>query len=265
MRDAIALDLAGEAAKMAYYFFLSLFPFVLSVFAFTGTVGGDAAFKSIATAAETAVPTSAWPFVRDLIREITHRQRPGIVSAGIVVTLLVASNGINALIRGLNLIYGVREGRPWWKRRLLSLGILIAGVVLVVAGTATFLPGLGWLHRAGFDVLWRVAWRPAGFVALTSALWLSYHYLPARDQRGTNAETLLGALIAASLWIGATDLFRIFLKQFGRSDRTYGVVGAVIVLMTWFYIGALVVLIGGEISAATEARRRRSAMLITPI
>ncbi len=257
MRDVVELDLSGEAAKMAYYFFLSLFPFVLSVFALTGIVGGDKTFRTITAAAEAAAPSYAWPFVRDLIREITGRQRPGLLSAGIVVTLLVASNAINAFIRGLNLIYDVREERPWWKRRLLSLGILVAGVLLVVAAAATFIPGLSWLHRAGFDGVWRRAWRPAGFAALTSTLWLSYHFLPARDQRGTNAETLVGALIAASLWIAATDLCRLFLTKFSLDNRTYGAVGAVIALLTWFYISTLVVLIGGDISAVIEARRRR--------
>src|SRR5687767_6754373 len=76
--EAVTDDVEGEAAKMAFYFFLSLFPLVLIVFALTGIVGGDEAFGRIVAVAHGVVPRHAWQVVEDLLREITHRERPGV-------------------------------------------------------------------------------------------------------------------------------------------------------------------------------------------
>lgn len=258
---ATRLDLGGEAAKIAYYFFLSIFPLVLTLFALTGIVGGDAAFARITAIAEAAVPTYAWQFVHDLIREITHRDRPGLLSFGILLTLWVASNGISALITALNLIYRVREARPWWKRRLLSLLVLVAGIGLIVVGSTAVIPGVGLLTDGDLARAWRIVWRPLGLAVVTAGLWLAYHYLPAREQRGTKVETLAGAAVASLLWLLATEFFRSYLVNFSRYDLTYGTVGAVIVLLIWFYISAFVVLIGGLVAETVEARRRHGASI----
>ncbi|HEY9229029.1 MAG TPA: YihY/virulence factor BrkB family protein [Gemmatimonadaceae bacterium] len=255
VQSAITLDLPGEAAKMAYFFFLSLFPLVLALFAITGIVGGDAAFARIVAVAEIALPTSSWQFFRALTREITSRERPGLLSFGIALTLWTASSGVNALIRTLNAIYRVREPRPWWKRRGLAIAVLLIGVSLIVVGAATIVRTVNLLEGAGLGIAWRMAWRPLGFLTLSTTLFVAYQYLPARDQRAVKAETLAGGLIAAALWVGVTELFRLYLVNFGRFDRSYGAVGAVIVLLTWLYLTALVVLLGGDIAARIERWR----------
>lgn len=257
-RDAIDDDLAGEAAKMAYYFFLSLFPLVLVIFAATGLVGGDAAFVRITHALEASVPDYAWQFVRDLIREVTARRRPGILSIGVVLTLWAASNGIAALTGGLNAIYDVREERRWWKRRVIALCVLIGGVILIVAATAVFLPGLAWAEQAGLGDGWRIARWPLAFGFVTGTIWLAYYYLPAREQRHVRLETLVGAAAATTLWLLAIAAFQYYVANFGRYSRVYGAVGAVIVLLIWFYITAFAVLLGGELGAHLERERRRT-------
>ena len=249
---------------MAYYFFLSLFPLVLVIFAATGLVGGNAAFVRITDALEASVPDYAWQFVRDLIREVTTRQRPGILSFGIILTLWAASNGIAALTGGLNTIYDVREGRPWWKRRVIALGVLIGGVILVVAATAALLPGLAWAKQAGLGDGWRTARWLLAFGFLTGTIWLAYYYLPAREQRHVWPETLAGAAAATIIWLLAIAAFEYYVSNFGRYSRVYGAVGAVIVLLIWFYITAFAVLLGGELGAHLEHERRRTTSIRRP-
>lgn len=82
VRDAVRDDVAGEAAEMAYFFLLSLFPVVLILFALTGLVGGDETFVRLTAAAERMVPPSAWQLVHELIGELADRERPGMLSIG---------------------------------------------------------------------------------------------------------------------------------------------------------------------------------------
>src|SRR5918999_2604886 len=163
VRETLDDDLAGEAAKMAYFFFLSLFPLVLIVFALTGIVGGDEVFGRVAAVAETAVPGYAWQFVRELIREITDRERPGVLSLGILLTLWAASNGIAGLTAALNTMYDVREGRGWWKRRALAVVVLVLGTILLVVGAAVLTPWLAWLRGSSLGPVWGMLRWPVAF------------------------------------------------------------------------------------------------------
>lgn len=259
IRNAITHSLVGEAAQVAFFFFVSLFPLVLILFALTGIVGGDEAFTRIAAAAETAVPDYAWQFVRELIREITDRPRPGMLSLGVLLTLWAASNAIDGLTQGLNVIYDVREGRSFWKRNLLAIAILAAGMLLLVLGATAFVPGLSWLRFIGLEGAWRVARWPLAFLVITATMWLAYRFLPARDQRHAPVETIAGAFAATILWILTTSLFGLYVANFGQYGRMYGAIGAVIVLLIWFYITAFAVLLGAEFAAALEHRHERRA------
>ena len=256
-REARNDDLAGEAAKMAYFFFLSLFPLIVVVFSLTGIFGGDAAFTRIATAARSTMPDYAWQFVRELIREVTENNSPGTLSFGIVLTIWAASGGITALTGALNTIYDVREPRSWWRRRLLGVGVLMGGVILIVLGSVAFIPTGDWLRDSGLGAAWRLLKWPLTILFLTGTAWLAYHFLPARNQGGVWWETLIGALVASVTWIVATLLFRFYIANYSRYSRVYGTLGAVIVLLLWFYLSALAVLVGGELAATLESRRGR--------
>lgn len=254
VRHAMRDDIAGEAAKMSYFFFLSLFPLTLIVFALTGIVGGDAAFERIATVARDIVPDYAWQFVQEIIREIAGQRRPGVLSFSVILTYWAASNGIAALVHGLNASYSVEETRSWWARRFLALAIMVSLVLLVVAVAAAFIPALGVLRAFGLaDVWWAIRW-PVGFVILVSFLWLAYRFLPANQRRRSSRWTFLGASIAAAACVAATLAFQFYVDNFGRWGRLYGAIGAVIVLLLWFYMTALIVLAGAEISATMEQR-----------
>ena len=240
---------------MAYYFFLSLFPLVLMLFALTGIIGGDEAFASIAAAASQVVPQYGWQFVSELIREVTHRSRPGVLSTGILLTLWAGSNGIAALVEGLNTIYEVPEGRGWWRRRAISIAILAVGATALVLGTAALLVSRDWLRARGLGSSFPVLWWPFALASIIAALWLMYRYLPARNAIHTRTGMVAGALVATSLWVLAGVCLRLYVTHFSRYGRTYGTVGAVIVLLLWFYVAAMAILLGAEVAAVVERMR----------
>lgn len=254
LREAMRDRITGEAAKTAYYFFLSLFPLILALFALTGILGGAAAFDWIMGRLERALPGEAATYLEQFVREVTGESRPGILSFSILFTLWSASNIFTALAEGLNRMYDLEEGRPWWKRRLISLAALVLGSVLLIGGSVALLAGPELLSFLGLGPTLEFLRLPLAIVMLALLMWLVYFLLPARDMRDAARPTLIGALVGTGLWLAATLGFRVYVSQFGRYDQTYGVVGGIIVLLLWLYLTALAILFGGEVAATLQQR-----------
>ena len=250
-------NITGESAKTAYYFFLSLFPVVLVIFALTGIIGGDAAFQTIMGRVRSATPAEAGRIIGRAIHQITNSRRPGVLSLGLVLAIWSGSNIFAALTDGLNKMYDVKETRSWWKKRLIALGLLVAAVVLLVGGSTLILSGRSIGTALGIASLWDAIRYPLAFAMVVLLMWLAYYFLPDRDQNHVKTETFIGALVGTTLWILASVAFRAYVAHFGSYSATYGIVGAVIVLMLWLFITAVTLLLGGEVAAVLEARQQR--------
>lgn len=260
VKGAIGDNITGEAAKAAYYFFLSLFPMVIALFAFTGILGGTAAFDRIMGWLNTALPEDATGFLEGFVREITDQRRPDALSLGIILTIWSASNFFAAIGDGLDAMFDVREQASWWKKRLKALLLMaLGGALLLAAGTALVAgPQLAATLGLHAVVPW-LAW-PVVFVLLVGLLWLTYYIMPAHDQSSIRRELLIGAVVGTTVWLVATALFRFYVGNVANLGRTYGVLGGIIVLMLWLYITALAILLGGETADAlvTEREERQA-------
>jgi membrane protein len=255
-REAVDDGITGEAAKAAYYFFLSFFPLILALFAFTGILGGQTAFDWIMGQLHRALPGEAAEYLEAFVAEITGDSRPGMLSLGILLTLWAASNVFAVLTVGLNRMYDIAEDRPWWKRRLLAVAALVAGLVLLTSAAVSLLAGPELVAGLGLAPALQVLRLPLAFVMLVGMLWLVYYLLPARDQSAAWRPVLIGAAVGAVLWVLGTLGFRLYVANFASYSTTYGVVGGIIVLLIWLYLTALAILFGGEVAATLEQRGR---------
>jgi membrane protein len=249
--EARADNVTGEAAKVAYYFFLSLWPLLLGLFALTGIFGGEPAFEWIMGWIRQVLPGDATRFLVSYVRQITMDERPEMLSLGILLTLWSGSNIFAALTDGLNVIYDVAETRSWWKRRAMAVGLLVAASVLLTSSAAAVMAGNEIIRGLGLGRTVAFLRYPVAFAALSMLLWLVYYVLPARDQNVAKRYVTAGALVAATLWLMTTSLFRLYVADFGRYE-TYGIVGGVIVLLLWLYLTALAILFGGEVAVSLE-------------
>lgn len=245
-------NLTGEAAKVAYYFFLSIWPLFLGLFAFTGIFGGQPAFDWIMGWVTTLLPDGPTGYLERFVRQITDESRPDMLSLGIVLTFWSGSNVFAALTDGLNVMYDIEEGRRWWMRRLLAIGLLLVASVLLTVGAAAILAGAEIIEALGLDAVYNVLRWPIAFLLLTALLWMIYTWLPDRDQRMSKGPVTIGALVGSSLWVVVTSLFRFYVARFGTYDETYGFVGAILVLLIWLYLTALTILLGGEVAVSLE-------------
>jgi membrane protein len=241
------------AAGLSYYFVLSLFPLLVSMAVLLGYVPIPHLFDGLLGLMARLVPGDGMSLVRNIVADVSHAHKH-FLTLGLVFTFWTASSGFAAIIDGLDLVYRVRETRPLWKTRPLALGLtLLAGSLLVVAvGLMVEGTYLGTWFTSEFNLSTAVltAWRTlrwgiaAAFAVL--ALELVYHFGPNVKQRFR--DSLTGAVVAVSAWIGVSYLLGIYFRHFESLDNTYGPLGAAIGLYVWFYLSGFAVLLGGEIN-----------------
>lgn len=252
-------DISGQAAKVAYYFFLSLPPALMAIFALTGIFGGPALADRITAELTATVPGEASGLVEEFVNQVVREQKPGVLSIGILLALWSASNVFTALGDTLNVAYDTRPTRSWVKKKLVAVGVLLAVAVLFLAGSLALLAGPAIAGAVGLGgvaaMLWNVLQWPLAFLLIASAFWVVYYVLPERDQSEFKGTLFKAASIAAGLWLLATLGFRLYITNFSSYSETYGFIGAVIVLLLWMYLTSLVVLLGGEIASEMEEGR----------
>ena len=251
-------NVLGVAAQVAYYFFFSLFPIFLFLAPLLALVGDKReTFNFLLDQAAQAVPGEAFQLVRDVVAEVVFSpSAPGVVSVGALLALWSGSNVFSSLQDALNIAYDVtKDERPWWKKKLIALGCLVGVGGLFVLATVILLSGddiVGWVgDQVGLGAATRFVWNLAQFPLALAILMVTgfavFKYLPAVRQR--NAHVWVASVVTTLLWLAATLLFRFYVQNFGSYNKTYGTIGAVIVLLTWMYLSMVVVLIGGELAS----------------
>lgn len=253
-------DVFGRAAQLSYYFLLALFPLLLVCLTVIGMLAGGTDLRDALIARLSAVmPVSASELVTKTVEEITAAAGGSKLSLGLLGALWAASNGMTAVGETLNVAYDVKEGRGWVKRKLVAVGLTVALAVLMVSALVLTLQGHNIIDRVGAAVglsaaaalAWKIVQWPivVGFMLLAFAL--VYHFAPDIRSRSWKWVTP-GAVVGVTLWILASLAFRLYLSHFDSYAKTYGSLGAVIVLMLWFYVTGVAILVGGEVNSEIE-------------
>lgn len=252
--------LPGRAAEMSFYFFLSLFPVLLVLIAVLG-VFFDAQWlirDTVVSRLDWMAPAQVVHLVDRLLRELSGRPQ-GPLSIGVVVALWAASSGMVATIRALNRAYGIKDERSWWRRRLLGIALTVAFMLLTAAAMVLLAYGVPIAEATArhmglgeaFVLAWRIGQWPVVVGVLLVAFHVLYRYAPHRA-RTPGRWLQPGTLIGIALWLVASFGLKIYAVNFARYDVAYGSLGAVIVLLLWFYLTNLAVLAGAEINAQCE-------------
>jgi membrane protein len=237
-------DLTSWATQAAYNFFFSIFPFLLLIGSLLGLLAnGQQTASWVIARMEGALPTEAQPLIRGVIRDVLlSKNAPGLLSLGAILTAWSGGTVFRSLMDALNHAYVVNETRPWWRRALMSLAFLVGAGILVIIASTIMLAGPDIASSVGRHLHW-----PIAFALLVLVLFLIYRFLP--NVRQNVAQILVGSCVAALLWIGITLLFRLYVAHFTSYNKTYGSLGAVMVVLSWMYFSMLVILIGGQLNA----------------
>jgi len=254
-------DLLSSAAQVAFYFAFALFPlllFLVTLFGFVLESAADLRAEMFFYLRQ-VMPGSASDLVQKTIDEVTANSSGGKLTFGIAVALYSASVGIDSIRIALNGVYNLTETRAFWKTKLLTLlmTFILAALITVALGIIFYGEKfltliLDWINLPiRSPVFLGVLQWATVLVVLISTFALLYNYLP-KHKKNTWVLITPGAIIGIVLWLALSYAFRLYLDYFNTYDKTYGSLGAVIILMLWLYLTALVILIGGSINAVLQ-------------
>ncbi len=260
-------DIFNRAAQVAFYFSFSIFPLLLFLVSVFGIVleSSDGLRSELYVYLYQLMPPSAYRLVQKTVEEVVENSSSGKLTFGLFVTLWSASAGVDSIRSALNGIFGLKETRSyfWTKAQSLLLTLLVIAVVAAALGSVFY----GWqlfeflLRQVGLQVtsplvLGAIQW----ISVLVVVLFLCdvfYSWVPDFKKLKWHFVTT-GSLVAITLWLIFSGLFRLYLEFFNTYNRTYGSLGAVIILMLWLYLASVALLIGGAINAVLyEMRKER--------
>ncbi|WP_062352983.1 YihY/virulence factor BrkB family protein [Bacillus kwashiorkori] len=246
-------DIFGLAAQLSYFFLLSLFPLLITLFSIIPYL--PVTEEDIIYFIQDFAPGNAIQFIQTNVTDIMSRQNGTILSLGIIGTLWSASNGMNAIVRAMNRAYNVKENRPFLIVRGLSVILTIAMIFIFLI--ALLLPvfgkhiGIYLFSKFGFTEQFLQIWNTLrwGVSSIILFIVFSFLYLFTPNKKIKCISAFRGAIFSTIGWMAVSIGFSFYVNHFANYTSTYGGLGAIIVLMIWFYLSGVILIMGGEINA----------------
>jgi membrane protein len=250
-------EMSTYASALAYQMLFSLFPFLLFLIALIGFLHLPDFFSWLRLQSELVLPPQALDQVNPVIDQL-QQSKGGLLSIGIVIALWTASAGVRLMMSAMNAAYDVVEERPVWKRIPLSVLYTIGIAMMMLAVAALMVTGpqvMNWLAaQIGMEdfivTLWTILRWPLIVMLLMVSVALIYYVMP--DVKQEFRFITPGSVLAVVVWIMASLGFGYYVKTFADYNAMYGSIGAIIVLLLYFYISAAVLLLGAEMNAVVE-------------
>jgi membrane protein len=258
-------DVSGLAAEMTYHSILALFPFLLFLAGITALI--DNVFDApnladqIVDKAGQVMPEDAQSLLRSFTEELVAAPGGWAMAIGLGGALWATMSGVKTAMKALNRAYDARENRGFVRKNLLALALTFANVGLILAGTTILASGaaiaggageaLGWADA--LVLLWTIVSVPLSLLLIAVAVALLYWVGPAVKHSVEWVSP--GAVLFMVVWIIASLAFGWYVANFGNYNRTYGSIGAVILLLVWLYWTNFILLAGAELNAVLARRK----------
>jgi membrane protein len=251
------------AAGVAFYLMLAIFPMLAATVSIYGLVADPIDVQRNFEAVAGVIPEDARSIMVDQLTAVTSASGGQLgfgVVLSIALTLWSASRGVIAMITALNIAYDEEESRSFIKLNAIALALTLALIVFMIVTLAVVvgLPVVIGYLNLGETVEWtiRLARWPILAVAIIVALAVLYRYAPDRDAPRWRWVSW-GAVVATAIWLLGSVAFSIYVSNFADYNKTYGAMGAVIILLLWFNLSSYAVLLGAELNAEMEHQTAR--------
>lgn len=260
IKSIIKNDFYGMAAEMGFMLVVGIFPFMLFLMTIFGWLGNRSYLDSMLRVLANIMPMQAMNLLKSVLEETMIFNHGKLLAVfGIVTTLVLSTNGVAVVLKGLNRAYKVDETRSFIYTRILSflmvfvnilvlfltINVIIFGKVIIMFLVEHF----GMSKGLAITIL-TLRW-PVSFLALYLMAFLSYYILP--DLRGNEKykrkSALPGTIFFTTFWLVGSWGFSIYVNNLSTYNLVYGTIGAFFILMIWLYYTSILLLIGGEINS----------------
>ena len=247
-------NLGAFAGNLAYSAIFAIFPFLIFLVSLLGLFHATSLVNTMIAHAGAAMPSDAIKLLRSINTSITKSSATGAFTVGAIISIVAAlwgvSGAMRAVMNAMNVMYGVRDSRPFWKQYLISIALslvvtvlLVAALVLVVAGPII---GGALANALGVGVYFQWAWNvvqwPVLLLFVLAAFALIYYWCPDVKQKFTFLTP--GAVGALGLWLLFSLLFSLYVNNFGSYNKTYGALAGAAIFLLYTYYSATILLLG---------------------
>lgn len=249
-------DCMGMAAQIAFYTMLGLFPFLIFLLSLVSMFPlGDSLRPMMLDALSDQMPRESAEYVAGIVVQQLPGFSQGLLSIGLLASLWGASMAVGALITTINRAYNIRTRRNIVTQKIMSIilvlllsGMWLMSMTIILVGPSVTQRMFEFMGIASeTNTFWTSIRLPMAFVLNLTALSILYYVAPEARQRFLSI--LPGAFTSTILWMLASSAFRIFLRNFGAYNKTYGSLAALVILMVWLWISGLIFLLGAEINS----------------
>jgi membrane protein len=255
IKDSIQDDVAGIAAQLAYYFFLSLFPALLFLVALASFFPLYSFTDELMRLLGPIAPEAVVALLQDQLTSLSNSGDASLLSFGLLMALWSSSAAMVSVIDAMNRAYDIEDSRTWLKRRAIAIALTIGLAIFILTSFGLIVAG-PWLAdflgrhlglAPAFAITWKILQWPVVFFLASTGFALVYYFAPDADQEWVWITP--GALVATVLWFVASLVFRYYVVNFGNYEESYGTIGGIILTLLWFYITGLAMVMGAELSA----------------
>ncbi len=270
IRSVIQDDFYGMAAEMGFMMVIGIFPFMLFLMAIFGWLGTKTFMSSILAFLSMFMPQQAIDLIITVLSEAMIFDKGGLVATiGFIITIVLSTNAMAVVLKGLNRAYKVEETRSFVYTRVLAFlmlcvntFVLFLSVNLIVFGKVIIKLLLTYFNMSNYAAVWLLTLRwPCAIAALFLMAFLCYYILPdlKGKERFKRKSAIPGAWFFCFFWLIGSWGFSLYVNNLHTYNLVYGTIGAFAVLMVWLYYTSLLILIGGEINSQFYNKLRRKA------
>lgn len=246
------------SAGMAFYAFLSVFPALAAGVSIYALAADPSRLQRRIDALSGVMPLEGYEILREQLTAVVQNSGGALglgLITGILLTIWSANKGMKALITALNIVYGEEETRGFFKLNAISLLLTFCAIILGLIAITFVIAVPAFIRMLDLfgtpQIFFAYLRWPLLGISLISALSLVYRFCPNRNSAKWRWISW-GSVVATLLWLLVSALFSVFVSNFGNYNKIYGSMGAVIVLLMWFFLTSYIILLGAELNAEME-------------
>ncbi|NTW33842.1 MAG: YihY/virulence factor BrkB family protein [Bacteroidetes bacterium] len=259
-------SISTRASALSFSFFLALFPAIIFFFTLIPYIPIDGFQDALLSMLKNILPKDTYQSTLSTMEDIIKRQHGGLLSIGFIAALFFSTSGISGIMSAFNESIHVAETRSYIKQRIVAVFmvlilsvLIIIAIALIIAGTDT----LDYFYRKGYlqENLTYYTLLFGNWIVVIALFFLIISFLyflaPAKHLRFRFISA--GSTLATILFVISTLGFNFYISNFSQYNKLYGSIGALIIILMWIYINAIVILIGFELNASIRNAKKRKA------
>lgn len=251
-----------RASAIAFSFFMALFPFalfILNLIPFIPLENFQADFLEFV---EEGVPPNTYEAIEAILKDIMETSHQGLLSSGFILSILLMTNGINAILGGFEMSAHITITRGFFRQYFISLAIsLVLSMILLITVAAIVIAEvmIQKINIRGYvaDVS-VIEWSRYGFILLMILITTSILYKFGAKETSSIAFISYGAVFTTILIVVSSYVFGIYVTKFAKYNELYGSIGTLLVLMFYIWINCMVLLLGFELNATISKLKRKN-------